>query len=74
MAGMGRARTRRTPWPAEAVRDKPQLPLSDAQLFTHSVISPLRYPGAKRQLVPVIEGLITANIPPPRLGTYTTGN
>ena len=67
MAGMGRARTRRTPWPAEAVRDKPQLPLSDAQLFTHSVISPLRYPGAKRQLVPVIEGLITANIPPPRL-------
>ncbi|MFJ5835172.1 DNA adenine methylase [Streptomyces shenzhenensis] len=31
------------------------------------MISPLRYPGAKRQLVPVIEGLIAANIPPPRL-------
>ncbi|WP_330435184.1 DNA adenine methylase [Streptomyces sp. NBC_00825] len=31
------------------------------------MISPLRYPGAKRQLVPVIEGLIAANIPPPGL-------
>ncbi|NYF40932.1 DNA adenine methylase [Streptosporangium sandarakinum] len=46
--------------------DKP-LPLADDQLFRHSVISPLRYPGAKRQLVPVIEELIAANIPPPRL-------
>ncbi|WUK89332.1 DNA adenine methylase [Streptomyces sp. NBC_00358] len=57
---------RRSPWPPEAVLDKPD-PLGDQSLFGHSVISPLRYPGAKRQLVPVIEGLIVANIPPPRL-------
>ncbi|MFD8301522.1 DNA adenine methylase [Streptomyces sp. NPDC059690] len=57
---------RRSPWPPDAALDKPQ-PLGDQALFSHSVISPLRYPGAKRQLVPVIEGLIVANIPPPRL-------
>lgn len=57
---------RRSSWPAEAVLDKPE-PLVDQSLFNRSVISPLRYPGAKRQLVPVIEGLIAANIPPPRL-------
>ncbi|MEU8194405.1 DNA adenine methylase [Microbispora amethystogenes] len=57
---------RRSPWPSQSVLDKP-LPLADDQLFRHSVISPLRYPGAKRQLVPVIEELIAANIPPPRL-------
>ena len=54
---------RRRAWPPEAVLDKPQ-PLVDQRLFSHSVISPLRYPGAKRQLVPVIEGLIAANIRP----------
>lgn len=42
------------------------------QLFEESLLrspylSPLRYPGAKRQLVPVIQGLIAANIPPPTL-------
>jgi DNA adenine methylase len=57
---------RRQPWPPDAVQDKPH-PLEDGALFQHSVISPLRYPGAKRQLVPVIESLIDANIPPPRL-------
>jgi len=30
-------------------------------------ISPLRYPGSKRQLVPVIESLVKANVPPPKL-------
>lgn len=57
---------RRKPWAPDAVLDKPH-PLSDESLFQRSVISPLRYPGAKRQLVPVIESLIDANIPPPRL-------
>ncbi|MFF9109037.1 DNA adenine methylase [Streptomyces sp. NPDC014805] len=58
--------SRRRSWPPETVLDKPTT-LGDQSLFNHSVISPLRYPGAKRQLVPVIEGLIAANIPPPRL-------
>jgi DNA adenine methylase len=66
MGGEGKASARRRPWPTDAVLDKPSL-LTDEQLFRHSVISPLRYPGAKRQLVPVIEDLIAANIPPPRL-------
>ncbi|WP_084779516.1 DNA adenine methylase [Planobispora rosea] len=57
---------RRRPWPSETVLDKPP-PLSDAEFFKQSVVSPLRYPGAKRQLVPVIEGIIQANVPPPRL-------
>ncbi|MEV6867052.1 DNA adenine methylase [Streptosporangium subroseum] len=46
--------------------DKP-LPLHNPDFFKKSVVSPLRYPGAKRQLVPVIESLIQANVPPPRL-------
>lgn len=46
--------------------DKPT-PLTDQALFRHSVVSPLRYPGAKRQLVPIIESLARANFPPPRL-------
>jgi DNA adenine methylase len=57
---------RRKPWSPEAVHDKPEC-LTDERVFQHSVISPLRYPGAKRQLVPVIEELIKANVPPPRL-------
>ncbi len=66
---MGNAKkrpARRKPWSSEAVLDKPGA-LVDDGLFRNSVISPLRYPGAKRQLVPVIELLINANIPPPRL-------
>ncbi|MEU4411390.1 DNA adenine methylase [Streptosporangium sp. NPDC023963] len=39
----------------------------DPDFFKQSIVSPLRYPGAKRQLVPVIEGIIKANVPPPRL-------
>jgi DNA adenine methylase len=66
MARKRKVPARRTPWPPDAVLDKP-LPVADEGLFGHSVISPLRYPGAKRQLVPVIESLIGANIPPPRL-------
>jgi DNA adenine methylase len=42
-------------------------PISDERVFSFSVISPLRYPGAKRQLVPIIEQVVTGNIPPPRL-------
>lgn len=57
---------RRKPWPPETVLDKPAR-LTDDRIFQHSVISPLRYPGAKRQLVPVIEELIRANVTPPRL-------
>jgi DNA adenine methylase len=46
--------------------DKPG-PLPDRRFFDQSVVSPLRYPGAKRQLTTVIESLIRANVPPPRL-------
>ncbi|MGW0435335.1 DNA adenine methylase [Micromonospora sp. NPDC003197] len=57
---------RRKSWPPDTVLDKPA-PLADEALYARSVISPLRYPGAKRQLVAVIEALIRANVPPPRL-------
>jgi DNA adenine methylase len=66
MGDQRKVAARQTPWPPEATLDKP-LPLTDDALFRHSVISPLRYPGAKRQLVSVIESLIRANVPPPRL-------
>lgn len=59
-------RVRRTPWQPDAVLDKPKK-LSDTKFFDQSVLSPLRYPGAKRQLTPVIESIIRANVPPPRL-------
>lgn len=58
---------RRKPWPADAVRDKPKHDLSDAALFAQSVVSPLRYPGAKRQLFHALRTIISANVPPPRL-------
>lgn len=59
--------TRRRPWPADAVLDKPRRDVIDGRLYTHSVISPLRYPGAKRQLFVTLRDLIEANVPPPRL-------
>lgn len=59
--------TRRRPWPADSVLDKPCQDLSDGRLYTHSVVSPLRYPGAKRQLFVTLRDLIKANVPPPRL-------
>ncbi|GHJ49056.1 DNA methyltransferase [Catellatospora sp. TT07R-123] len=46
--------------------DKPG-DLADWELLPHSVVSPLRYPGAKRQLGPVIAEVVKANVPPPRL-------
>lgn len=69
MAGGGSSpqrAARRTPWTPADVRDKPG-PLTDSRFFEQSVVSPLRYPGAKRQLTPVIENMIRANVPPPRL-------
>lgn len=54
------------PWSPDAVLDKPK-DLTDPRFFDQSVLSPLRYPGAKRQLTPVIESIIRANVPPPRL-------
>ncbi len=54
------------PWPPDAVLDKPE-DLDDPKFFDQSVLSPLRYPGAKRQLTRVIESIIRANVPPPRL-------
>ncbi|MFJ1458681.1 DNA adenine methylase [Nocardia sp. N2S4-5] len=47
--------------------DKPWYGLADAVLSTHSVVSPLRYPGAKRQLFVTLTDIIKANVPPPRL-------
>jgi DNA adenine methylase len=35
--------------------------------FASQYISPLRYPGSKRLLVPIIEALVRANVPPPQL-------
>src|SRR4051794_1152081 len=51
-------RDRRAPWPLETAADKPEEPLRDEGLFYQSVVSPLRYPGAKRQLVPVLDEII----------------
>lgn len=64
--GVRRYLPRRTPWAPANVLDKPGA-LADRRFFDQSVVSPLRYPGAKRQLTPVIEELIHANVPPPRL-------
>lgn len=66
LAGM-RKTVRRKPWPAEAVLDKPIHELNDPGLFARSVVSPLRYPGAKRQLFHALRTIISANVPPPRL-------
>lgn len=61
-------RVRRKPWDTSKAFEKPEHVLSDTSFWSHSVISPLRYPGAKRQLVPLIEELIRANaLAPPRL-------
>lgn len=59
-------RLRRRPWPAATVLDTPKA-VSDGRLFQHSVVSPLRYPGAKRQLVPIMELIVRANVPRPKL-------
>lgn len=61
-----RPKARRKPWTPQDVFDKPE-ELGDPSFFAQSVVSPLRYPGAKRQLTPVIQDLIRANVPPPRL-------
>jgi DNA adenine methylase len=62
-----RKTARRTPWPAEAVLDKPRHDLDDAALFAQSVVSPLRYPGAKRQLFHALRTILNASVPPPQL-------
>ncbi|MEV4625795.1 DNA adenine methylase [Micromonospora sp. NPDC049523] len=66
MSDKPKVSVRRKPWPSEAALDKPQ-PVSDEALFRRSVLSPLRYPGAKRQLVPIMESIVRANVPLPRL-------
>ena len=59
---------RRKPWPDTEADQKPEFALADVGFWSHSVLSPLRYPGAKRQLVPVVEKLVRANAwVPPRL-------
>jgi len=58
---------RRKPWPPDAALDKPKYGLEDSRLFAQSVVSPLRYPGAKRQLYRALQTIISANVPPPRL-------
>lgn len=65
LAGM-RKTVRRKPWPAEAVLGKPRHELNDSALFARSVVSPLRYPGAKRQLFHALRTIISANVPPPQ--------
>lgn len=51
---------------AERAAKEPR-PLASPEKWERSVVSPLRYPGAKRQLVTHIQDLIQANVPPPRL-------
>ncbi|MEU7753471.1 DNA adenine methylase [Micromonospora sp. NPDC049171] len=46
--------------------DKPDAH-TDPAFFRQAILSPLRYPGAKRQLVPIIKLLIGENVPTPRL-------
>lgn len=65
-AGM-RKTARRKPWPSDAALDKPKYGLDDYRLFAQSVVSPLRYPGAKRRLYQALQTIINANVPPPRL-------
>lgn len=61
-------RVRRRPWGADEAFEKPTFEVADPRFWDQSVLSPLRYPGAKRQLVPLIEQLVRANaILPPRL-------
>jgi DNA adenine methylase len=52
------------PWPSHAALDKPKHGLDDSRLFAQSVVSPLRYPGAKRQLYGALQTIINANVPP----------
>ncbi|GAA0490562.1 hypothetical protein Ade02nite_23790 [Paractinoplanes deccanensis] len=61
-----RPASRTAPWPPAQVEVKPD-PVDDTRQYAASVVSPLRYPGAKRQLVPLIERIIAGNVPPPRL-------
>lgn len=65
----GQPRYRTRAWPAKAAGSgKPGRPVGNAHFFEGvGVISPLRYPGSKRQLVPIIESLVKANVPPPKL-------
>jgi len=65
-AGPKAIQARRQPWSAASVLGEPAA-VTDARRFEHSVVSPLRYPGAKRQLVPVIERIIRSQSQPPRL-------
>jgi hypothetical protein len=59
-----RKTVRHKPWPGPAVLDKPGHQLTDSALFSHSVVSPLRYPGAKRQLFSALETIIDASLRP----------
>ncbi len=44
-----------------------EIPGVPTGFFASQYISPLRYPGSKRLLVPILEALVRANVPPPRL-------
>lgn len=65
----GQPRYRARAWSAgTAGSGAPGSAVQDAHFFEGvGVISPLRYPGSKRQLVPIIESLVKANVPPPKL-------
>jgi DNA adenine methylase len=63
---LAKAAVRRVPWSPDDAAGKPGA-VSDVAAFSQSVVSPLRYPGAKRQLVPIVEQIINGNVPPPRL-------
>lgn len=65
----GQPKYRTRAWPTTtAGSGAPSLPVPDPHFFSGvGAISPLRYPGSKRQLVPIIESLVKANVPPPKL-------
>lgn len=60
---------RRRPVGAPAIGREPGEvpPLFDHTMLRSHYLSPLRYPGSKRQLVAVVQRLISANVPPPSL-------
>lgn len=58
---------RRRPWPWHAAGDKPENPVVNPAIYGQSVVSPLRYPGAKRQLVNALADLLRRNLPRARL-------
>lgn len=55
------------PKPLTGFQTEPPLLTGTKRRLRRSSMSPLRYPGAKRKMIPAIRQLIDANVPPPKL-------